>query len=102
MKKCSKCGAESVGEERFCANCGADVSVNRFGVVGKWLSGGGCLLALSPIAIALLATPIGGNMFSTAGDGGGAALFLLLFSLPVGLVVSVVGLVLWLSNRSKK
>ena len=102
MKKCTKCGAARVGEERFCANCGADVSVSRAGLVGRWLSGGGCLLALSPIAIALLATPIGGNMFSTSGDGGGAALFLLIFSLPIGLVVSVVGLVLWLSNRSKK
>jgi hypothetical protein len=102
MKKCSKCGAGRVGEERFCANCGADVSVSRAGLVGRWLSGGGCLLALSPIAIAVLATPIGGNMFSTGGDGGGAALFLLIVSLPVGLAVSVVGLVMWLSNRSKK
>ena len=102
MKKCSKCGAGRVGEERFCANCGADVSVSRAGLIGRWLSGGGCLLALSPIALALLATPIGGNMFSTGGDGGGAALFLLIVSLPVGLVVSVVGLVMWLSNRTKK
>ena len=102
MKKCSKCGAGRVGEERFCANCGADVSVSRAGLIGRWLSGGGCLLALSPIALALLATPIGGNMFSTGGDGGGAALFLLIVSLPVGLVVSVVGLVMWLSNRNRK
>ena len=102
MKKCTKCGADRVGEERFCATCGADVSVNRVGVVGKWLSGGGCLLALSPIAFALLATPIGGNMFSAGGDGGGAALFLLILSLPTGLVVSVVGLVLWLNNRKKQ
>jgi hypothetical protein len=102
MKKCSKCGADRVGEERFCANCGADVSVSRAGLIGQWLSGGGCLLALSPIALALLATPIGGNMFSTGGDGGGAALFLLIVSLPVGLVVSVVGLVMWLTNRSRK
>jgi flagellar basal body-associated protein FliL len=41
-------------------------------------------------------------MFSTGGDGGGAALFLLIVSLPVGLVVSVVGLVMWLTNRSRK
>jgi hypothetical protein len=59
------------------------------------------LFALVPIAIAILATPIGGNIFSTGGDGGGAALFLLIFTLPVGAVISIVGLVLWLSKRSK-
>lgn len=101
MNNCSKCGQNRVTGERFCSQCGADVSVNKAGKVGKWLSGGGCLVALSPIAFALLATPIGGNVFSTGGDGGGAALFLLLISLPVGLIVSVLGLILWLTQRGK-
>lgn len=102
MKKCSKCGLDRAGNERFCVNCGADISVSRTSLVGQWLSGSGCLIALSPVALALLATPIGGNMFSTGGDGGGAALFLLLLSLPIGITVSLVGLILWLTNRGKK
>jgi hypothetical protein len=101
MKKCSKCGQERSGKERFCANCGADVSVGKSGIVGRWLAGGGCLFALAPIAMALLATPIGGNVFSTGGDNGGAALFLLIFTLPLGLIISIGGLVLWLANRSR-
>jgi hypothetical protein len=101
MKKCSKCGADRVGDERFCANCGADLSVTRTGVLGRWLAGGGCLFALTPIAIAMLATPIGGNMFSTGGDGGGAALFFLIVTLPVGAIISIVGLILWLAKRSR-
>jgi hypothetical protein len=101
MKKCSKCGQDRVNEERFCPNCGADLSVSRTGIVGRWLAGGGCLFALLPIAIAMLATPIGGNMFSTGGDGGGAALWALIFTLPVGAILTIIGLVLWLSKRSR-
>jgi len=101
MTNCSKCGQDRTTRERFCSNCGADSSVSKTGILGRWLAGGGCLFALAPIAIAILATPIGGNMFSTGGDGGGAALFFLIVTLPVGAVISIVGLVLWLSKRSK-
>jgi hypothetical protein len=101
MEKCTRCGEKRVGLERYCANCGWDVSKNKKNLIGRWLSGGGCLLALSPIAIAILTTPIGGNMFSTGGDGGGTALFLLLVTLPIGAVASIIGLILWLSNKTK-
>ncbi len=101
MEKCPRCGEKRVGLERYCANCGWDIAANRKNRVGRWLSGGGCLFALAPIAIAILTTPIGGNMFSTGGDGGGTALFLLLVTLPVGLIASVIGLVLWSNNRTK-
>jgi hypothetical protein len=40
-------------------------------------------------------------MFSTGGDGGGTALFGLLLTLPIGAVAFVVGLVLWINNRTK-
>ena len=101
MKKCSKCGQERVNQDRFCLNCGADLSVTRTGILGRWLAGGGCLFALAPIALAMLATPIGGNMFSTGGDGGGAALFFLLVTLPIGGALSIVGLILWLAKRQR-
>jgi hypothetical protein len=101
MKKCSKCGQDRVNQERFCPNCGADLSVSRTGIFGRWLAGGGCLFALFPIAMAMLATPIGGNMFSEGGDGGGAALWYLIFTLPVGAIISITGLVLWLVKRSR-
>jgi len=101
MDKCSRCGTQRVGQERFCNNCGADISGNKKNLVGKWLSGTGCLFALSPIALAILATPIGGNVFSTGGDGGGAALFLMMLTLPIGGIVSVLGIVLWATNKRK-
>ena len=100
MAKCPKCSQEIITQERFCTNCGADISVSKTGLVGRWLSGAGCLVALWPIALAILATPIGGNVFSTGGDDGGAALFLLLVTLPVGAIISLVGLILWLTNRA--
>lgn len=101
MDKCSRCGDPRVGQERFCTNCGADVSGNKKSLVGKWLSGMGCLFALSPIAIAMLATPIGGNVFSTEGDGGGAALYFLMITLPLGAIASILGIVLWATNKRK-
>jgi hypothetical protein len=61
----------------------------------------GCLFALSPIAIAMLATPIGGNVFSTGGDGGGAALYFLMITLPLGAIASILGIVLWATNKRK-
>ena len=82
-------------------NCGWDIAANRKNLVGRWLSGGGCLFALLPIPIAILTTPIGGNMFSTGGDGGGTALFGLLLTLPLGAVAFVIGIVLWINNRTK-
>ena len=51
--------------------------------------------------MAILFTPIGGNIFSEGGGGGGAALWGLLLTLPVGAVVSIVGIVLWAANKRK-
>lgn len=101
MENCPRCGERRLGLERFCVNCGWDIAANRKNLAGRWLSGGGCLFALLPIPIAILTTPIGGNLFSTGGDGGGTALFLLLVTLPVGAVASILGLILWFSNRTK-
>jgi len=101
MDKCSKCGEKRISQERFCSNCGHALSGNKKNLVGKWLSGSGCLFALSPIALAILFTPIGGNIFSTGGDGGGAALFGLILTFPIGAIVSIVGIVLWAANSKK-
>jgi hypothetical protein len=101
MDKCSKCGVKRMPQNRYCSNCGHDVSGNTKNLVGKWLSGGGCLFALSPIAMAILSTPIGGNIFSEGGDGGGAALWALLLTLPLGATAFIVGIVLWAANKRK-
>jgi hypothetical protein len=101
MDKCSKCGQKKTAQDRFCANCGHDISGNTKNLVGKWLSGSGCLFALSPIAMAILFTPIGGNIFSEGSGGGGAALWALLLTLPLGAIVSIVGIVLWAANKRK-
>lgn len=101
MDTCSKCGTKRVAQQRFCTNCGNPIAGSKQSLVGKWLSGSGCLFALAPIALAVLSTPIGGNVFSTGGDGGGAALFLLMLTLPLGGIVSIVGIVLWSTSKKK-
>lgn len=101
MVECPKCSQQRTEKERYCTNCGADFSAGKTGLVGRWLAGGGCLFALAPIFLAVLATPAGGNIFSTGGDGGGAALFLLIFTLPLGAATFLVGLILWLTKRKK-
>ena len=64
------------------------------------MTGCGCVFALFPIVVAILSTGVGGNPFSTA-SGGGAALYLLMLTFPIGAVISIVGLVLWLTKSSK-
>jgi len=101
MEKCSKCQQERSEKERFCTNCGANFAPGKTGLVGRWMTGCGCLFALFPIALAILSTGVGGNPFSTGGGGGGPALYLLMMTLPIGAVISIVGLVLWLTRRSR-
>jgi len=101
MDKCSKCEQVRSEQEQFCTKCGASFSPSRVGLLGRWMTGCGCVFALFPIVVAILSTGVGGNPLSTGGNGGGAALFLLLITLPVGAVISIVGLVLWLTRRSR-
>lgn len=61
--------------------------------LGAIVGAGGILFAFSPVAIAFLSTPAGGNPFSEGGGGGGAALWLMIMTLPLGAGVSIVGLV---------
>lgn len=89
MNKCSKCGANRMEVESNCANCGAGASAGRVSLVGKWLSGGGCLIAFSPFLYSL----VSGIWFGTG--------LLTIFTFPVGALVSVIGLGLWLSKRRK-
>jgi hypothetical protein len=61
--------------------------------LGAIVGFGGILFAFSPVAIAFLSTPAGGNPFSEGGGGGGAALWLMIMTLPLGAVASIIGLV---------
>jgi hypothetical protein len=100
MDKCSKCEQVRSEQERFCTKCGTSFSPSRVGLIGRWMTGCGCVFALFPIVVAILSTGVGGNPFSTA-SGGGAALYLLMLTFPIGAVISIVGLVLWLTKSSK-
>jgi len=62
-------------------------------IFGACLVLGGLAFAFSPVAIAFLATPPGGNMYSEGGGGGGAAIWLMILTLPVGAAVAMFGLV---------
>ena len=60
--------------------------------LGAILSIGGIAFAFSPIALAILATPPGGNPFSEGGGSGGSAIWFMILTLPVGGFASIVGL----------
>jgi hypothetical protein len=66
--------------------------------LGAILCFGGMLFAFSPVALAFIATPVGGNPFSEGGGGGGAALWYMILTLPAGAITSIVGLVLMLTG----
>jgi len=54
----------------------------------------GFLITFSPLLIAFLSTPPGGNMFSEGGGGGGAAIWLMIFTLPIGGMTALTGVVM--------
>ena len=62
-------------------------------IIGASAFVGAFLVAFSPLALAFLSTPPGGNMWSEGGDGGGSAIWLMILTLPLGLVIGIVGLV---------
>jgi hypothetical protein len=90
MKKCRKCAVAHGGEEQVCTNCGSSLPQSKSALVGRWLSGTGCLIGFSPFIFSLISG-------IWAGSG-----FIAILTLPIGAVVSLVGLALWLSNRNKK
>jgi cytochrome bd-type quinol oxidase subunit 2 len=54
----------------------------------------GFLITFSPLLIAFLSTPPGGNMFSEGGGGGGSAIWLMIFTLPFGGLTALTGVVM--------
>jgi len=54
----------------------------------------GFLITFSPLLIAFLSTPPGGNMFSEGGGGGGSAIWLMIFTLPFGGMTALTGVVM--------
>lgn len=60
------------------------------------------LIAFSPLALAYLTTPAGGNMWSEGGSGGGSAIWLMILTLPlggIGLLVSLILLIVGLATK---
>ena len=55
---------------------------------------GSPLFAFSPLAIAYLTTPAGGNMWSEGGDGGGSAIWLMFLTIPASLLGLLAGIIL--------
>ncbi len=54
---------------------------------------GGPLFAFSPLALAWIMTPPGGNMWSESGSGGGSAIWLMFLTIPFGFIALIAGLV---------
>ena len=70
--------------------------------VGLWIALAGIIVAFSPILFAfIVALTSRGSMWSESGEGAGAALWLLFFSVPAGGIVIVVGLVVGLTEKVK-
>jgi cytochrome bd-type quinol oxidase subunit 2 len=54
----------------------------------------GFFITFSPLLIAFLSTPPGGNMFSEGGGGGGSWIWLMIFTLPFGSATALTGVVM--------
>jgi len=68
---------------------------------GSLLAGSGCLLGILPIIIALVGGLVtGGNPWSE-GSGAGSVIWLMFLTLPIGLIVFIVGLVLRARDKRK-
>ena len=67
-------------------------------IFGACLVLAGLAFAFSPVALAFLSTPPGGNMYSEGGGGGGAAIWLMILTLPIGASVAMFGLVTMVSG----
>jgi len=67
---------------------------------GALICFGGIAFAFSPIALAIISTPPGGNPFSEGGGGGGAAIWLMIATLPLGGFASIAGLLFMISGIS--
>lgn len=74
-------------------------SMSSLAKAGLWTMLAGVVIAFSPIAIAFFST-LGGNMYDETG--GGAALWLLFMTIPLGFITGIVGLVLLIVGVNKK
>ena len=66
---------------------------------------GSPIFAFSPLAIAYLTTPPGGNMWSEGGGGGGSAIWLMFLTIPaslLGLLAGIILLIIGLVELSKE
>jgi uncharacterized membrane protein len=61
----------------------------------------GLLVAVSPIIAAFLYSLINGGSMFDEGSGGGAYLWFLMASLPIGLVVVIIGIIVMVVRRLK-
>ena len=55
---------------------------------------GSPIFAFSPLALAYLSTPAGGNMWSEGGGGGGSAIWLMFLTIPASLLGVIAGIIL--------
>ncbi len=70
---------------------------------GLWTMYWAALIAFSPIGLAALATAPGHNMWSESdSQSGGSVIWLMLLTIPVGLIMGIVGLVMAISGAGKK
>jgi hypothetical protein len=73
----------------------------RKAIIGAVILVASVVFTFSPLLIAFLSTPPGGNMFSEGGDGGGSAIWLMFMTIPIGFAGTIVGLVITISGVTK-
>lgn len=79
----------------------AEVQPSKQSNAGLWTLILGSLFAISPIFLASISTPSGGNMYDES-SGGGAALWFLMVTIPVGGIVALIGLGMLIVSGSTK
>ena len=73
------------------------------GKAGGYTMGCGALIAFFPLILAFFSTAPGANMWSEGdSNSGGAALWLMMLTVPLGFIVGIVGLVIYLVGSSKR
>lgn len=70
------------------------LALSKFGAL---VSLGGIAFAFSPVGLAIISSP-GGNAFSEGGGGGGAIMWAMILTLPLGALTAGIGILLMLSG----
>lgn len=96
--------AERLRKENNLSPAGTPMQGNPANTVksGKTLIGCGTIFAFFPLIVAMVTTAAGSNMWNESDpNSGGAGLWALIVTLPIGFIVGLIGLIMYLTGRRK-